>query len=256
MLPLAELQQKFLDDICKGSKESLNLIEADGMEASARLQVYRNNMLFILTDLLSAIYPVLKKLVGDDFFNATARAFIAKNTPHSGNMHLYGAHMAVFLADFPPAQQLPYLPDVARLEWAWHKAFYALDVKPLDTSVLVSVIEGGEEPSFNLHPSCTLLASPYPVQDIWQVNKYDEDKTINLNAGGVHILIYRKAGQVPLWQLSESEYAFLTAIHKGGAFSEAFDYLADLPGTEINAFLSRLIAEGILSEHPQKGNTV
>src|SRR5437764_9903127 len=81
--------------------------------------VYRNNVAVGLIKSLEARYPVVRRLVGDDFFRAAARAFISRNKPQNAVLIGYGADFAAFLRSFPPAAELPYLPDVASLESAW-----------------------------------------------------------------------------------------------------------------------------------------
>ena len=77
----------------------------------------------------------------------------------SGDLNELGAHLADFLPAFPPAQSLPYLPDVARLEWLAHQAHYAADHAPLD----VTALAGSREDDYarlalTLHPAVAVLA--------------------------------------------------------------------------------------------------
>jgi len=85
------------------------------------LQVYRNNVAVNLTEALKAVYPAMARLVGDEFFAHAAGHYLRHHPPASGNLHDFGAVFADFLAAFEPARGLDYLPDVARLEWAWHR---------------------------------------------------------------------------------------------------------------------------------------
>ncbi len=81
----------------------------------------------------------------------------------SGDLNDFGGEFGDFLAGWPPAAQLPYLPDVARLEWAVERVFHAAEVPPLDLSRLAGVPQE-ELPGlrFALHPgqSDRLLALP------------------------------------------------------------------------------------------------
>ena len=85
-------------------------------------QVYRNNIIESLTTALKAIYPVTERLVGEGFFRYTTASYIPAHRPVSGNLHDFGEKFFSFLASFPPASELTYLPDVARLEWAMHES--------------------------------------------------------------------------------------------------------------------------------------
>ncbi|MFA5826551.1 MAG: DNA-binding domain-containing protein, partial [Gallionellaceae bacterium] len=91
------------------------------------MEVYRNNYRGNLHDALAGAYPVVKQLVGDDFFRFMARKFIEQYPSHSANLHHYGTELPDFLATFAPAQELVYLADVAALEWAYHLAYFVAD---------------------------------------------------------------------------------------------------------------------------------
>jgi len=75
---------------------------------------------------------VVEQLVGKDFFRLVTRQYIGAHGSHSGNLHRYGAEMADLLASFEPARGLVCLPDVAALEWACHRAYFADDAAALD----------------------------------------------------------------------------------------------------------------------------
>lgn len=89
-----------------------------GAMQTRRFDVYRNNVAVALSDALRDIYPAVQALVGEEFFQACARVYVEHAQPASPLMHLYGAEFGAFLDDFPPAQSVPYLGDVARLEFA------------------------------------------------------------------------------------------------------------------------------------------
>jgi hypothetical protein len=206
---------------------------ANGLSPARRIQVYRNNMLASLTDTLGAVYPVIRRLVGEAFFEYAAQDYIRSHPSRSGNLHDFGAHFPEFLEAFPSAAELDYLGDVARLEWAYHSAFHAADHPPLALDALVTVPpnEHGEI-RFELHPSARLLASPLPVLRIWEVNQdnHADDQAVSLDAGGVRLLVIRRGLEVELQPLGEAEHAFLQAIHDGVRFADAHERAASLDG--------------------------
>ena len=99
-----------------------------------RLQVYRNNVFVSLLQALADVYPVLVRLVGRDYFDQAARRFVREHPSRSGNLHDFGSELPGFLGRLPEAASLPYLPDVAALEWAWHEAFHAGDAPALEAA--------------------------------------------------------------------------------------------------------------------------
>ena len=98
----------------------------------------------------------------------------------------FGDSFSEFLAGFPACAQLPYLPDVARLEWALHAAQHAEDAVPLDLRQLAEIPpETVPRLVFTLDPSLTLLASPWPIDRIWDANQPGAapDTLVDLAAG-------------------------------------------------------------------------
>lgn len=92
-------------------------IVTTGLSRGRHLAIYRNNVFSNFREVLRAVYPVVERLVGESFFNYAADRFIRLYPSTSGGLHRFGGDFAEFLASFPPAADLVYLPDTARLEW-------------------------------------------------------------------------------------------------------------------------------------------
>src|SRR5205814_1248125 len=103
--------------------------------------IYRRNVLANLHDALAAAYPVVRRLVGDAFFRELAERFARAHPSASRDLHRYGKPLPQFIADYAPAVGLPYLADVARLEWAVAQAFHAASARAFDYAALAAVAE-------------------------------------------------------------------------------------------------------------------
>ncbi|MFN0113432.1 MAG: DUF2063 domain-containing protein [Paracoccaceae bacterium] len=151
-----------------------NLRGPGGEPAGRRFAVYRNNVAVGLTEALETQFPVLRKLVGEDFFKAMAGIFLRQHPPSSPVMAGYGAAMPDFLAAFGPAAHLGYLPDVARLELAILDSYHAADAPPLSAGALARLPDlPPESTRLALSPSARLVRSPWPVFSIWAANTRD-----------------------------------------------------------------------------------
>ena len=246
---LLELQQAFAQQVFATAEGGLD-IRANGLTEAKRLQIYRNNVFSSLTEALRAIYPVLGRLVGDIFFKHAAYQYIRGTPSASGNLHDFGASFADFLAVFPGAKELVYLPDVARLEWGYHRVFHAAGASALDPTRLSPVaIEEHGAIKFKLHPACYLLASDHPILRIWQVNQedYQGDQHVNLDDGGVKALIFRRELDITVRALSAGEFVFLKAIGEGREFADVCDVaLAAEPSIDLATYLQQQVASGML----------
>ena len=96
-----------------------------------RFAVYRNNVVASLVKALRARFPAVERIVGEEFFAGMARIYVTTHPPRSRLLVQYGDDFADFVEQFPPAAELRYLPDVARLETARTRAHHAADAAPL-----------------------------------------------------------------------------------------------------------------------------
>lgn len=225
MPALRELQLAFKDGLLGGDGEAaLAQIEGDGLDPRARLAVYRHHILTTLTAALEAAYPVVCRLVDRRFFAYAADAFIGQHPPTGPCLAEYGAAFPDFLAGFPPCQGHPYLPDVARLEWAIHRASETLEAAPLDHARL-SAVTPADMPRlrFAMDPTLSFLASPWPVDTIWRVHQDGGERAqrVDLGAGGVCLEVRAGGEEVIMRALEPATYAFRDALARGLALGEA-----------------------------------
>jgi len=225
MPSLSELQRGFVAATIFGDSAALAGlgIVAAGLDPATRIGVYRNNVFGNYRQALAATYPVIRRLVGPAFFDAAVDAFVRGYPSMRGDVNRYGAELPRFLADYPPAQKLAYLPDVARLEWAVDQAGIAADAPALETAALATVpVEMWSELRLLLHPSVRLLESSYPILRIWRVNQPDaEDQTVDLGEGGEWLLVQRAERAVLIERLDAGEYALLAAMSVGVKLADA-----------------------------------
>lgn len=203
-------------------------IVAGALGTERRIGIYRQNVFANLANALADIYPVVKRIVGDVFFTESAHTFIAAHPSRCGDLSWFGGEFADFLCGYRHAGELPYLPDVARLEWLLHAAFHAADCAPLDMAQLAAVApENMHLLAVGLHPSVALLSSPFPLLQIWQANQPgnhengDENWQIDWQAPAAHFVVYRPQYEVSIRQLDNAQLVFLAAIKANASLEKA-----------------------------------
>lgn len=252
MLPLRQLQLDFTQALFGGMPSELNQnILAGGLVAERRLAIYRNNVFSNLREALRAVYPVIECLVGEAFFNHAANQFISEQPSLSGDIEDYGMQFPAFLAQFPAATTLPYLPDTARLEWACHQVFYAADHAPpaLEKLAATSAEHYGQL-RFQMHPASALLASDYPVHRIRETNQpgFEGDQSVDLSQGGSNLLVRRRHFQVEVLPLDTGEFTMLAQLSTDKTVAEAYAQAAQAdPDFDLQLFLQRhLVGETLV----------
>jgi hypothetical protein len=211
-----------------------------------RFAIYRNNIAMSLIGALEARYPVTRRLVGDTFFRAMARAFVACNKPHTPVILHYAAGLGDFIAQFEPALDVPYLADVARLENAWVEAYHAADAVPLMLDALGALDPqtiGGTK--FAFHPAASLLRSDHPAASIWAGHQGEGEAKAPDHWRGEEILVTRPATEVSVRILPAGGYAFAHALQTGATLGEAHARV-NSEGFDPGGHLVGLVAAGAL----------
>ena len=252
MPTLREVQHAFRAALLDDDEAAVTrAVAGDGLAPAARLAVYRHHVLTTLTAVLEAAYPVVCRLVDRAFFGWVADRYIRRHPPAGPVLHEYGASFADFLAGFPPCRELPYLGDVARLEWALRAAQHADDAVPLDLPRLADVPANAvPQLTFTLDPSLAVLASPWPIDRIWRANQPEapSDTLVDLAAGGACLQVWRDGDDVSLRRLDPATHAFRAALAAGAPLGAAAGAAAQVSDAfDLAGALSALFAERLVT---------
>ena len=149
----------------------------NGSDAACRFAVHRNHLVVSLTQALAEVYPAVRAVVGEAFFDAMAARHVLAHPPRSPVLAAWGGEFAGWLEGFEPAAAWPWLPDVARLEWARVYSTHAADAAPLAAAALAARWQPWPAPErlaasrLRLHPSLTVLASCHAVVSRWAAHQ-------------------------------------------------------------------------------------
>jgi len=248
-MTLADLQREFAGAVLDiEAAVPAPLARKDGATPSRRFGVYRNNVYASLIEVLAGRFPVVARLVGEDFFRALACVYIEGEPPRSAVLIRYGLGFPDFVASFAPAASVPYLADVAALEWAWHKAYHAPDTAPLPLAELRGAVDQAEGAVLTLHPSLSVVSSSYPIVSIFELNAQDgEVPPMRLEAGGEDALVVRPRLDVEVRRLPEGGAPFILALKSGKGIGEACaTALCEASGFDLEVNLARLIGSGAI----------
>lgn len=217
------------------------LTARDPAEVPRRFAVYRNNVRHGLIEALRRGFPAVERLVGVEFFAAMAGVFASAHPPRSPVLHDWGAELPDFLAGFPPAAGLVWLPDVARLERLRAEAVHAADAEPLAPESLSRA--SPDRLRLRLHPSVGLFASAHPSLSIWRANRPDARGGAPGAKGPEWALIGRRPDfEVVAEPLSPVAHAVLGALAAGACLGRAAE-----AGDPTQA-LALLIRHGLIAD--------
>jgi hypothetical protein len=178
MLPLHDVQARFLRSLAAApgplashgfDPALLALVEGCGALGSAdRLDVYAQMYWARLVDVLRDDFPRVAVILGAERFAALACAYLTRHPSTHPSVRWLGSEFADFLAGHGPVEGLPFLADLARLEWARLAVFDAADAVPLRVDEL-RAIPPSAWPSLTFHlvPAMRVLRLAWPVHELW-----------------------------------------------------------------------------------------
>jgi hypothetical protein len=216
--------------------------------ADELIAIYRNTVRSTLINALRLSYPAVQRIVGADFFEAAALLYIHEHAPRSACLNDYGGDFAGFLAAFEPARSLPYLADVARLEWAVNRALHAPDHPGLDLHRLAALNESARATvRLQLHPGVSLLSLRFPADVIWRA-VLDQDEramaAVDPQSAAVHVLVERQAAGVVVRRLSAQAWQFAARLSAGTPLYALLDQASDPSDEDLNTLLAEHLASG------------
>jgi hypothetical protein len=210
-LDLATLQSSFAGAMLLGDASSPELDQRG-------LRVHRNTVLSGLCEALRLSYPATDRLIGSAFFDQAALAFARRQPPREPVLARYGAGFADSLATHPGAADLPYLADMARLEWAIDQA--GLDAPGFDGARTACTLATTRGPAaLVLAPSLRLLRLDHAVLAIWRAiteRRYDDLEAADWRAGPEWLAIHHGGDDVIVTALSERAWRLAAHFLSGG----------------------------------------
>lgn len=244
-MTLASFQEAFAGALLDAAADSpLSL-----MVSQPGFAVYRNTVMKGCMDALEASYPAVASLVGEEWFRAAAAVFARTHPPRVPMLVGYGAEFPGFLRAFPPAAELRYLADVARVDRFWTEAHLAADETPLRAEALVGFAPEALAATW-LRPHVSARWAWFddaPIASLWRRNRRPvrDDAVAGIKWRGEGMLVLRPQDVVVDVALDHAGCAFLDACRDDATLGEAaMAALAIAPSVDLAALLATLIEAG------------
>lgn len=252
MLSLYEFQKQFVDGLNNSSDAILCRIKINSdLSEKEHLAIYQNSIFGALQKTLQEVYPVCNKLVGDEFFIAMINIYIENNISCSPDLADYGAEFSDFITTFKAAKSLPYLADVARLEWAWHRIQSVVVKQRLDFEKLAACYATlGEKIIFSLPENSFLFESIYPIHRIWEIcqGSHNGHSLVLPNNMKFYFLVWRKESTMHIDILTPIEWQFLKYIQAGLTLGEIYLQTKEIHEINLEEILPNIVANGWLAD--------
>lgn len=248
---LPELQRAFAAQILAGDPQPSAalgrwLAVPPGHAAAERLAVHVDGYPARLHDALHEAFPAVAHLVGAGAFHALVQRYRRAAALRSYNLNDAGSELVAHLRGDPLAAELPFLADLAALEWAMARAFHAVETAPLATADLASlapeaIVAGG----VRFQPSLALVESPWPIHALWSARETPHAAIDVALSAGESVAVWRRDLDVECRVLDAEAAAVLRALLAGASIAVAAEQAPD--PAEAIAWLGEWIGAGLVA---------
>jgi len=250
MAGLLAMQRQFAASLAVSAMPVPEFLKCASAAVAHRLCVYRNNAVIGLAHILSSRFPAVETIVGDEFFAGLARQFMEQHPPCSPALIEYGANFPAYIRTLLECADVPYLADVADIEWQLHRCAHAADEPPLRLDDLADLKASPDALTFHFMPSSGLVFSGYPAHTIWRANTGPAPEPLVLPRAAEATLITRRALRCEAVLLPPGGYEFAAALAAGRTLAEAAALAAmQIPSFELDQSLGLMLRQDAFSRN-------
>lgn len=209
------------------------------------LQAYQAHAGALAERALAAAYPTVAQLVGDESFATLARALWHEQPPQEGDIARWGDELPAFMAASAQLAAEPYLPDVARLDGAVHRAERAADDTAPAQGLQHLADTDPADLRLQLRAGWAVLASAHPVVSIHAahrsqaVDRFDPVRAAFARGDGECAQVRRDGWAVRVQAIPAAQAGFEQAVLAGRSLQQALD--AASPGFDVGAWLIAIL---------------
>lgn len=250
---LTRLQSAFLDD-ATGHESREAYVRASIFEAppcdtvEVRWDIYRSGYVARLVEAVENDYPATRRILGAGPFSSLVARYVRRCPPRSYDIGRAGDRLSAFLAGDPLTHDLPFLPDLARLEWRLAEAFTAADVEPLTwTSLQALDPESVGDATFRLRPGTSLVDTRWPLVDLLSVQgQADSEVAVTMDQCSRSVLVHRQGLEVRCRAVTAEDADFLDLAGHGLRLADLATTSASEAHTEaLVARFRHFVGEGL-----------
>ncbi|MET4692490.1 DNA-binding domain-containing protein [Endozoicomonas lisbonensis] len=222
---LQQLQQDFAEALHYRPSPVSKRVAAGRLAPEQRIQIYRNNFIISLSEVLEATYPCCKAVVGDECFAQLARQHVLTLPLKEGNVTDYGDHFVETISSQTPViEAVPYIADLARLEWLVDRASqHVANASHFPFEQLALITEDNfSQLALEVAEPVYFFDSEHPVASLWQMITSDQIESMDITRPESVIIQHRQQGMKVI-ATTPSATELLRLCQQGQPLGEADD---------------------------------
>ncbi len=198
--------------------------------------VYRSNLLASASRTLDISFPTLDQLLGAEGLQAVAALYYDAHPLHTGDWGEWGEHLAKWLSQQETLHDMPFLADVAQLDWFCHRLKRA--ATPEHTVASIALLNAIDGQFLHLNPThyVAVMASRFPLLEIWQAHHAKENRETWLDQANQplsegaqqYLLISREHWRASLSIITHEAYLFFSSLLQGKSLAHAINEASNM----------------------------
>jgi len=221
------------------------------------INIYRRNLLANGKRALNISFSTVFQLLDSDVSDDLVRQFLKYCPPSQGDWTQWGEAFPNFLSTTKVADDYPYLPDCAALDWHIHCALHGKDQVLAQSSLsLLSDVEP-DNIVIEFNDNVTLIKTKYPIAEIFDAHHHSDmlvrdsamkqaQELLSRKPENQVVMIFRPEFQPKLTRLTPSESEFMLSVKAGESLASSLDAINDYTGFSFEQWLIAAIERNLI----------
>ena len=199
------------------------------------VEVYIEAYAARIRSILASTFPMTKRSLGSDRFNALTGQFLDSFRSTSFDASDACLSFPEFVERHSFSKEVPILPELASLELDLEKCFHAPSLDGIDRRDFETIVES--DGMFRVQPYVRLRNFEKPILTVWMwaraESSSEEISNMPIREYCEKALIYRQNFKVKAEHISELELAVFRNLQQGRSAFDAVPYAPGIPATEL-----------------------
>ncbi len=221
-----------------------------GVDLAERLAVHVEGYPARVAAALHEAFPAVAHILGEGSTASLARRLGPRISASLRNLNDIGAALPEFLESDPLAEDLPFLPDLARLEWAVVRCFHSEVSRPFDPRTGEHwTCDEWEQVRIAFQPGLAVVRSAWPIRELREAKDTDRAAIdIDLVDRPDRVLVHRQGFEVVVESIDAVECEALVGLGAGRRLGDVAAELAEgvAEREAISRLFSRWAARGLV----------
>ncbi|MEW6055516.1 MAG: DNA-binding domain-containing protein [Bdellovibrionota bacterium] len=221
------------EDKRNGTKGCLEfIVDQAPLSREKRLDIYANGYFMRLLECMASDFEVVHRLIGPHVFRSLVAEYLSKHPSKTFSIDDVGEHFPRFLRYSETTNEMPWLADLAQLEWLCYLSIYAHDLPGFDRGKLAKMSEDDwAGATLALDSSVRLFRSSWSIDELWELEELDLEQA---KEDQCRLVVYRRNFNATFERLEPLAFEVLAMAQAGFSLGTICEKLAGLlsPGQE------------------------